>query len=262
MTFEVTTPYIRIERIVGSGKESVEQMYEKGAWNLEQHKFYSDDFKQKIFFLLLYFKRKNMILPKPVIFILSEFLVPGLKKEISTIITSFPSQLKVLGENKIYVEGGMVLLRLDKSSIRNENIMKFELNYKNELEDKKESLDMEYSFKKELIEKPNYFSDTKIETALSLFYFGKFNRRFMKICNNENKKKKYNKDYIKRPEFIKEKENIKKFLKEHLNSEKNDNINEEMEKEYLDNMDKNAEKAIKFFEFDDKNKNEKERVFI
>ena len=257
LTFEVTTPYIRIERIVGSGKESVEQMYEKGAWNLEQHKFYSDDFKQKIFFLLLYFKRKDMILPKPFIFILCEFLVPGVKKEITKLLSSFPSQLKVLGENKIYVEGGMVLLRLDKSSIRNENIMKFELNYQDEIENKKESVELEYSFKKELIEKPNYFSDTKIETALSLFYFGKFNRRFMKICNNENKKKKYNKDYIKRPEFIKEKENIKKFLKEHLNSEKNDNINEEMEKEYLDNMERNVEKAVKYC---GEKKSEEERV--
>ena len=257
LSFEVITPYIRIERIVGSGKESVEQMYEKGAWNLEQHKFYSDDFKQKIFFLLLYFKRKDMVLPKPFIFILCEFLVPGVKKEITKLLSSFPSQLKVLGENKIYVEGGMVLLRLDKSSIRNENIMKFELNYQDEIENKKESVELEYSFKKELIEKPNYFSDSKIETALSLFYFGKFNRRFMKICNNENKKKKYNKDYIKRPEFIKEKENIKKFLKEHLNSEKNDNINEEMEKEYLDNMERNVEKAVKYC---GEKKSEEERV--
>ena len=257
LSFEVISPYIKIERIVGSGKESVEQMYEKGAWNLEQHKFYSDDFKQKIFFLLLYFKRKDMILPKPFIFILCEFLVPGVKKEITKLLSSFPSQLKVLGENKIYVEGGMVLLRLDKSSIRNENIMKFELNYQDEIENKKESVELEYSFKKELIEKPNYFSDSKIETALSLFYFGKFNRRFMKICNNENKKKKYNKDYIKRPEFIKEKEIIKKFLKEHLNSKKNDNINEEMEKEYLDNMERNVEKAVKYC---GEKKSEEERV--
>ena len=79
----------------------------------------------------------------------------------------------------------------------------------------------------------------------------------MKICNNENKKKKYNKDYIKRPEFIKEKENIKKFLKEHLNSEKNDNINEEMEKEYLDNMERNVEKAVKYC---GEKKSEEERV--
>ena len=246
LTLEVTSPYLKIERVVGSGKEGVEEKYEKSDWNLEQHKFYSDDFKQKIFFLLLYFKRKNMILPKPVILTLSEFMVPGVKKEISKILTSFPSQLKILGENKIYVEGGMILLRLDKNSIRNENIMKFEINYKNELEDKKESLDMEYSFKKELIEKPNYFSDTKIETAMSLFYFAKFNRRFMKICNNENKKKKYDKEYIKRNEFKDEKEKVKNFMKDNLFGDKSDNLNDELIKEYLENMDKNAEKAIKY----------------
>ena len=59
-----------------------------------------------------------MILPKPVILTLSKFMVPGVKKEISKITTCFPSQLKILGENKIYVEGGIILLRLDKSTIK------------------------------------------------------------------------------------------------------------------------------------------------
>ena len=253
LSLEITSPYVNIERIVGSGKEGVEEAYEKREWNLEQHKFYSDDFKQKIFFLLLYFKRKNMVLPKPVILVLSEFMVPGVKKEICKINTSFPSQLKILEGNKIYVEGGMILLRLDKNSIRTENIMKFEIKYKNEIEDKNESLDIGYSFKKEIVEKPNYFSDTKIETALVLFYFAKFNRRFMKICNNENKNKKYDKNYIQRKEFKDEKESIKKFVNEHLSSEKSDKLNDELVKEYLDNMEKNAENAIKFY---DEKKNE------
>ena len=246
LTLDIISPYIKVERIVGSGKEGIEETYEKSGWNLDQHKFYSDDFKQKIFFLLLYFKRKNMILPKPFIFCLSEFMVPGVKKEITKIITVFPSQIKTL-ENNIYVEGGMILLKLNKETIKNENIMKFELNYKNELEDRKENLNIEYSFKKETIENPNYFSDTKIETALSLFYFAKFNRRFMKICNNENKKKKYDKEYIKRKEFKSEKEAIKNFVKLHLDSDKKGNLNEEIVKEYLEKMDNNVEKAIKIY---------------
>ena len=257
LSLEITTPYIKIERIVGSGKEGVEESFDKSGWNLDQHKFYSDDFKEKVFFLLLYSKRKNMVLPKPFIFTLSEFLVPGAKKELSKIVTSFPSQLKILEGNKMYVEGGMVLLRLDKASIKSENILKFEINYFNELENKKENIDIEYSFKKEAIEKPNYFSDVKIETALSLFYFAKFNRRFMKICNNENKKKKYDKEYIKRKEFNDEKESIKNFVKEHLSSEKTDKLNEELVNEYLDNMDRNAENAIKKFEEKKEKKNEK-----
>ena len=195
-----------------------------------------------------------MTLPKPVIFILNEFMVPGVKKELSKIVTSFPSQLKILENNKTYVEGGMILLRLDKTTIRSENTMKFEINYYNELDNKKEDIEIEYSFKKDIIEKPNYFSDMKIETALSLFYFAKFNRRFMKICNNENKRKKYDKEYIKREEFIGEKESIKSFMKEHLNSEKSDKLNEELVKEYLDNMEKNVERAIK--KYKDKGNNE------
>ena len=246
LSLEITTPTIKIERIVGSGKEGVEEIYEKSKWDLEQHKFYSKDFKEKIFFLLLYFKRKSMILPKPFIFLLSEFMVPGVKKEISKIISSFPSQLKTLEGNKIYVEGGMILLRLDKKSIGKENAMKFEINYQNEIEDRKESVEIEYSFKKEMVEKPNYFSDSKIETALGLFYFAKFNRRFMKICNKENKKKKYDKEYIKRKEFMDEKESIKNFVKEHLAGEKTDKLNEELVKEYLENMEKNVENAVKF----------------
>ena len=246
LSLEVTSPYIKIERIVGSGKEGVEEIYSKEGWNLEQHKFYSDDFKQKIFFLLLYFKRKNWLLPKPFIFTLSEFMVPGVKKEICKIISSFPSQLKTLEGNKIYVEGGMILLRLDKASIKKENLMKFEIKYKNEMNDKKESVDIEYSFKKELVEKPDYFSDTKIETALGLFYFAKFNRRFMKICNKENKKKKYDKNYIKRKEFIDEKDSIKNYMESHLLGEKNDKLNENLVKEYLDNMEKIRKKQLNF----------------
>ena len=149
ISLEVTTQNLKIERIVGSGKEGVKDIIKKEDWNLEKHKYYSNDFKQKIFLLLLYFKKINKILPKPVIFILSEFLVPGVRKEISSIITSFPSALKIIGDNKIYVEGGMILLRLNKDSIYKENLMRFEINYYNELENKKESVDLEYGFKKE-----------------------------------------------------------------------------------------------------------------
>ena len=52
--------------------------------------YYYDDFKEKIFYILLYFKMKYMILPKPLIFILSEFIVPGVKKLICNIPTCFP----------------------------------------------------------------------------------------------------------------------------------------------------------------------------
>ena len=243
LKLEITTPNIKIERIIGSGSgKEVKEIFDKKVWNLEDHKFYSEDFKQKIFLLLLYFKRKNKILPKPFILLLSEFLVPGVKKEVSKITSIFPSSLKILG-NKIYVEGGMILLRLDKSTIKNENIMKFEIKYDNELEKRKDNIDIEYSFKKEMIDNEIYFSDSKIETALALYYFAKYNRRFMKICNDENKYKKYNKEYINRKEFNEEKDKIIKIMKEHKN---NDNLNESLIKEYLEKMEKNVESAINF----------------
>ena len=69
----------------------------------------------------------------------------------------------------------------------------------------------------------------------------------MKICNNENKKKKYDKEYIKRKEFKDEKESIKNFVKLHLDSDKKSNLNEEIVKEYLEKMDNNVEKAIKIY---------------
>ncbi len=245
ISLEIATQNLKLERIVGSGKEGVEEKMKKEEWNLDTHKYYSADFKQKVFLLLLYFRRKNKILPKPVIFLLSEFLVPGVRKEITNIITSFPSALKFIGDNKIYVEGGMILLRLDKNSINNENIMRFEINYYNELESRKESVDIEYAFKKELIEK-EYYSDTKIETALALYYFGKYNRRYMKICNNENKKKKYDKQYIIREEFKKEKDKVKEYMKEHLNGDKSDKLNDNIVNDYIEKMDKYVDKAIQF----------------
>ena len=38
ISLEITTPYIKIERIVGSGKEEVEEVIKKGEWNLDDHK--------------------------------------------------------------------------------------------------------------------------------------------------------------------------------------------------------------------------------
>ena len=127
--------------------------------------------------------------------------------------------------------------------------MKFEIKYINELEDRKdrkESIDIEYSFKKEMIEKDNYFSDSKIETALSFFYFGKFNRRYMKICNKENKKKKYDKEYVKSEEFKEEKKRIENFIQEHLNEEKTDKLNKDTVNEYIKKMDKYVKYAIEY----------------
>ena len=59
-----------------------------------------------------YFKRKNKVLPKPVILTLSEFMVPGAKKEITKILSSFPSQLKELNEKLFVLSSEIILHKL------------------------------------------------------------------------------------------------------------------------------------------------------
>ncbi len=70
----------------------------------------------------------------------------------------------------------------------------------------------------------------------------------MKICNKENKNKKYDKEYIKRIEFKEEKERIKNFMKEHLSDKETDKLNKDTLKDYIEKMDDYVEKAIKYCE--------------
>ena len=82
----------------------------------------------------------------------------------------------------------------------------------------------------------------------------------MKICNNENKKKKYDKEYIKRKEFKIEKDKIKKYMKEHLDEKKSDKLNETIVNDYIEKMDKFVDKAIQYC--NDNNKNKKIKNFL
>ena len=59
ITLEVTTPNIKFERIVGSGNEGIEEITEKIRWNLEKHKYYSYDFKEKIFLSFIIFQNER-----------------------------------------------------------------------------------------------------------------------------------------------------------------------------------------------------------
>ena len=40
-------------------------------------------------------------------------------------------------------------------------------------------------------------------------------------------------------------------MKEHINGEKSDNLNDDLIKEYIEKMDNNAGKAIQFFKYKD-----------
>ena len=55
LSLEITTPYIKIERIVSSGKEGVEKVVKKGECNLDNHKYYLNNFLKKDIFPFIIF---------------------------------------------------------------------------------------------------------------------------------------------------------------------------------------------------------------
>ena len=63
IALKVTSPNIKIERIVGSGKDGIEKKIEKEEWNLEKHKYYSDEFKKIFFFYYYILKGKIKYIP-------------------------------------------------------------------------------------------------------------------------------------------------------------------------------------------------------
>ena len=163
-------------------------------------------------------------------------------KTISEINTTFPSALTKYRKD-FYVKGGMILIKLDENYIKEDNICQFSLS----CEDKgkiKYNKDIVFNFEKK---EKDFFSDQNIELSLSLYYFTKFNRKIMKICNEEYKDKKKNSlDFITNKKFSGIKNDIIHFLINHYNSNKN-TVNDNLNK-YLTNMDnicKNAEAYAK-----------------
>ena len=73
-------------------------------------------------FLLLFFKRNKRILPNPVISKVSDFLRYN-KKTIAEINTLFPGVTKTDINKNLYVEGGLILLKLKQNNIT-ENTVK------------------------------------------------------------------------------------------------------------------------------------------
>ena len=130
--------------------------------------------------MLCYFKKKRMTLPKPVIFCISKYIQTSHINIISEIDTLFPSNLKQI-KNKLYVKGGMFLLRLKKETLHKNNLVQINMKYKNAIDDKKYEISSIYGF--DIFEKVDYFSDEKIEKALGLYYMAKYNRILMKYCN-------------------------------------------------------------------------------
>jgi len=101
-------------------------------------------------------------------------------KTISSINTTFPSDLTNYRKD-FCSKGRMILIKLDENYVKEDNICQFSLN----CEDKnniKYNKDLVFSFQ---MKEEDFFSDQNIEVTLGMYYFGKFNRKIMKICNGE-----------------------------------------------------------------------------
>ena len=237
---EILSPFLKVKSIIGTGYKELKERKENIEWDTNTHKLFDKEFKQNIFFLLLYFKRKGKILPKPVILCISQFLKEMHKKTISEINTTFPSALTNYRKD-FYAKGGMILIKLDENYVKEDNICQFSLS----CEDKnniKYNKDLVFSFQKK---EEDFFSDQNIEVTLGMYYFAKFNRKIMKICNEEYKNKiKNSLDFITDDKFSAIKNDIMNFLKNHYNKYM---VNNNLGK-YLTNMGdicKNAETYAK-----------------
>ena len=237
---EILSPFLKVKSIIGTGYKELKERKENIEWDTNTHKLFDKEFKQNIFFLLLYFKRKGKILPKPAILCISQFLKEMHKKTISEINTTFPSALTNYRKD-FYAKGGMILIKLDENYVKEDNICQISLS----CEDKnniKYNKDLVFNFQKK---EEDFFSDQNIEVTLGMYYFAKFNRKIMKICNEEYKNKKMNSlEFIVDDKFSAIKNDIMNFLKNHYNKY---TVNNNLGK-YLTNMGdicKNAETYAK-----------------
>jgi uncharacterized protein YegL len=242
---ELLSPNLKIEKVIGTGiKESKEKnILGKDEWFPSKHKDYENEkFRNNVKFLMLYFNRKNKILPKPILSNFCNFLKCE-RKIICEIKSTFPSNLLKGEDNNYYSEGGMILIKLKNDSILSNNYCQFSIKCLGMLDDKEHNTTISYNLKKS---DDIYYSDNNIREALSLYFYAKFNRRYMKICNNENKNKRYNLDYLKSPEFNENKNTIMKFIESNYDVNTLKNKKENLLSKYIEKMNTMAQKAINY----------------
>ena len=235
---EIISPFLKIKSIIGTGYKQLTEKKEDLEWNTDTHKLFDKEFKQNIFFLLLYFKRKGKILPKPVILCISQFIKKMHTKTISQINTTFPSALTKY-ENNYYVKGGMILIKLEENYLNENNICQISINGE-DYNNKKYYKDLVYNFEKKT---DDFFSDENIEVTLGMYYFTKLNRKIMKICNEEyDIEQKNNLDFMLDKRFNILKNDVTNFFKSHYDKY---SINKNMDK-YLKNMDEICKNATDY----------------
>ena len=241
---EINAPFLSINSVIGTGKKKINKDDVKLEWNQSSHKLYNKNFRDGIFYMLCYFKKKGKILPKPIILCISKYIQTSHIKSISEMDTLFPSNIKEL-ENNMYVKGGIFLLRLNEQTLHKKNYVQINMKYKSAIDYKNYEISSLFDFDK--VEKDEFFSDKNIEKALGLYYFAKFNRILMKYCNNENKNvnNKYIQDIIKNNKIGDMKNIIKKFFYFHFRDlNNNDNYIK-----YMINMEKITIKTENYLDF-------------
>jgi len=135
----------------------------------------------------------------------------------------FPSEIITIKENdeeKKYVKGGIVLLKIETKS--NEKIS-FELNLSYEtIDGKKSSQNYEYEILPEQLE-VNYFRNKTIQKAISIYYFTEVLNAFVEkdkaIRNDDGNKEEYKK---KEMEFIENAQSVRDYLKKNYVYNPND----------------------------------------
>ena len=111
---EINGPSISILSAIGSRTKEIIKNKINLEWNKSCHKFYNQNFREAVFYMLCYFKRHNKILPLTVISCISKYIQTSDVKNIIKIETLFPSDIKEI-DNKKYIKGNIILLRLDKN---------------------------------------------------------------------------------------------------------------------------------------------------
>ena len=135
----------------------------------------------------------------------------------------FPSEIITIKENneeKQYVQGGIVLLKIE---VKNNEKMSFELNLSYETFDgKKSSQNYEYEIPTEQLE-VNYFRNKTIQKAISIYYFTEVLNAFVEkdkeIKNNNDNIEEYKR---KEMEFIENAQSVKDYLEKNYVYNPND----------------------------------------
>lgn len=243
---EFMSPGFIVKKVIGAGKTIITHKEEEKEkeWTTDIHINEPQIFQKQIFALLAVFNKLNYPLPKPILSCICNFL-RNKKKVVCEISTSFPSSLKTMNQGKLFVEGGMILLKIEKEL--NCPFANIKLCYK-DINDNYKEKQQQYlvHFTNEQQHNKYYCSDTNIQKAIGFYYYASFLRKIMKVYNRYNGKQTrhylhtlgntkeiIDKQYFSSSEFQEMKMRVNTFFKDMMK----DVLNEKEKKKYLKQFD-------------------------